>query len=136
MAYVQDGVGARMGRHRKGTKCNGRQHGAPPSPEPRLHTMQTQIEIQEECISELCICITMHPASAASNCIVHLDASTAPSIIFVLHFDATLQICILCIWSSISASNARQAPSVRFKGWWPCNTVERSLQVQRLVTVQ
>ena len=68
----------------------------------RLHTMQTHIEIQGKCISELCICITMHPASAASNCIVHLDASAAPSIMFVLHFDTTLPICILCIWSSIS----------------------------------
>ena len=67
-----------------------------------VHTMQTHIEIQGKCISELCICITMHPASAASNCIVHLDASAAPSIIFVLHFDTTLPICILCIWSSIS----------------------------------
>ena len=29
----------------------------------RLHTMQTQIEIQEACIPELCICITMQPTS-------------------------------------------------------------------------
>ena len=34
----------------------------------------------------------MHPASAASNCIVHLDASAAPSIIFVLYIDATLPV--------------------------------------------